>query len=124
MPLNPGCAGASDTAQTAPGDEARAVWNGLNVGLEVVGVPEEIPTVGVISSPAEIVPAAVGHIPRLRAVKIQHRLTLTASYAIPGKKGRRWRTPHSDCGYSAGGIRNGLRNRCRAHDRKCSRRHN
>jgi len=46
-------------------------------GPEVAGVPEEIPAVGVISAPAEIV-LEVLHGPRLRAAKAQDAVDLPA----------------------------------------------
>src|SRR5712692_4846579 len=46
---------------------ARAVGNGIRAGLEIEGVPEEIPPIRALAGPAEIV-GGVAYVPRLGAL--------------------------------------------------------
>src|SRR5579863_4691883 len=72
---HPGLARASYTARST---EARAVGKGTCAArLEVGGVPEEIPAIGEVSAPAEIVLAVV-HGPRLAALKVHDGVDLPA----------------------------------------------
>src|SRR5579863_8969335 len=72
---HPGLARASHTARST---EARAVGKGTCAArLEVGGVPEEIPAIGEVSAPAEIVLAVV-HGPRLAALKVHDGVDLPA----------------------------------------------
>src|SRR5579863_5610545 len=84
---HPGLARASHTARST---EARAVGKGTCAArLEVGGVPEEIPAIGEVSAPAEIVLAVV-HGPRLAALKVHDGVDLPAFQQLakaffPGK---------------------------------------
>jgi hypothetical protein len=70
-----GALDAGDAADYTAVFGASAVRKGTRAGLEVARVPEEIPAVGVISGPAEIV-LEVGHVPRLSGMKGQDGVDL------------------------------------------------
>src|SRR2546422_10474124 len=54
-----------------------AVWEGTRAGPEVVGVAVEVPAIGEVPAPAEIVPQVVAE-PRLGALKADDRVELPA----------------------------------------------